>query len=98
MVGIMSLLAPVSRDLAGDGTRPGWPALIGAACLPAFAVYLAAVVVLAVLTAAAGAGGSVAGAARLGAVGWLLVHHVPLMIDGAPLGVLPLLPTLLGGA
>jgi hypothetical protein len=31
-------------------------------------------------------------------VGWLAAHHVPLTIDGAPLGVLPLLPTLLLGA
>ncbi|MGH3823800.1 MAG: cell division protein PerM, partial [Pseudonocardiaceae bacterium] len=89
------LLAPASRD--PTGARPGWGALIGAACLPALAIYLAAVAVLAMLTAAAGADSSVAGVARLGAVGWLLTHHVPLMIDGSPLGVLPLLPTLLGG-
>ncbi len=96
MVEIMSLLlAPASRDPAGTHLR--WGALIGAACLPALAIYLAAVTVLAALTAAAGAGSSVAGAARLGAVGWLIAHHVPLTIDGAPLGVLPLLPTLLGG-
>ncbi|MGH3722194.1 MAG: cell division protein PerM [Pseudonocardiaceae bacterium] len=88
----------LSRDPAGEGTRPRWGALIGAACLPAVAGYLAAVVVLALLTAASGADSSVAGVARAGAVGWLAAHHVPLTIDGAPLGVLPLLPTLLLGA
>jgi hypothetical protein len=92
------LLSPLSREPAGDGARLSWGALIGAACLPALAIYLAAVAVLAMFTAAAGADSSVADAARLGAVGWLLTHHVPLTIDGAPLGVLPLLPTLLGGA
>ena len=69
-----------------------------AACLPALASYLAAAVALGVLAAAGGADGSVAGVARLGAVGWLAAHHIPLNIDGAPLGVLPLLPTLLLGA
>lgn len=68
------------------------------ACLPAVASYLAAVVALAMLAAAGGADSSVAGVARAGAVGWLAAHHVPLTIDGAPLGVLPLLPTLLLGA
>lgn len=92
------LLSPVSRDPAGDGIRLSWGALIVAACLPALGIYLAAVAVLATLTATAGAGNSVAGVARLGAMGWLIAHHVPLTIDGAPLGVLPLLSTLLGGA
>jgi hypothetical protein len=72
--------------------------MVGAACLPALASYLAAVVVLAVLAAAGGADSSVAGVAQVGAVGWLAAHHIPLSIDGAPLGVLPLLPTLLLGA
>ncbi len=76
----------------------GWGAMIGAACLPALASYLAAVVVLAMLAVASGADSSVAGVARAGAVGWLAAHHIPLSIDGAPLGVLPLLPTLLLGA
>jgi uncharacterized protein DUF6350 len=97
------LLSPVvcddpARDPAGEGTRPGMGALIGAACLPAVASYLAAAAALAILTAASGADTSVAGAAQLGAVGWLAAHHVPLIIQGAPLGVLPLLPTLLLGA
>jgi hypothetical protein len=83
---------------AGEGTRPGWGALVGAACLPAVASYLAAAVALVMLTAAGGADSSVAGVARVGAVGWLVAHHVPLTIEGAPLGVLPLLPTLLLGA
>jgi hypothetical protein len=78
--------------------------MIGAACLPAVASYLAAVVLLAGLAAAGGADGgggadsTVERVARAGAVGWLAAYHVPLTIDGAPLGVLPLLPTLLVGA
>ncbi|MGH3853999.1 MAG: cell division protein PerM [Pseudonocardiaceae bacterium] len=72
--------------------------MIGAACMPAAVSYLAVVAALAMLTAAGGAGSSVAGVARAGAVGWLAAHHVPLTIDGAPLSVLPLLPTLLLGA
>jgi hypothetical protein len=72
--------------------------MIGAACLPAVASYLAAVVLLAGLAAASGVDGSVEWMARAGAMGWLAAHHVPLTIDGAPLGVLPLLPTLLVGA
>jgi hypothetical protein len=89
----------------------GWGATLGAACLPAVAGYLAVVALLALLGVASGAasgaadgvesGGvesSVAGVARAGAVGWLVAHQVPLTIDGAPLGVLPLLPTLLLGA
>jgi hypothetical protein len=72
--------------------------MIGAACLPAVASYFAAVVVLALLAAAGGADSSVAGLAQVGAVGWLAAHHIPLSIDGAPLGILPLLPTLLLGA
>ncbi len=97
------LLSPLvsdepAQDPAGEGTRPRLGALIGAACLPAAATYLAAAVVLAILTAAGGADTSVAGVVRVGAVGWLAAHHVPLIIEGAPLGVLPLLPTLLLGA
>ncbi|MGH3771219.1 MAG: cell division protein PerM [Pseudonocardiaceae bacterium] len=95
----MSLPLPsVSQDPVGEGTRPGWGAMIGAAFLPAVASYLAAVVALAMLAAAGGADSSLAGVARAGAVGWLAAHHVPLTIDGAPLSVLPLLPTLLLGA
>jgi hypothetical protein len=103
-VGIVSLLlSPLvshdpARDPAAEGTRPSWGALIGAACLPAVASYLAAAVALAMLTVAGGADSSMAGVARVGAVGWLVAHHVPLTIEGAPLGVLPLLPTLLLGA
>ncbi|WP_297827106.1 DUF6350 family protein [Mycobacterium sp.] len=97
---LLSPLVPddAAGDPAGEGIRPGLGALIGAACLPAVASYLAAAVALAILTAAGGADTSVAGVARLGAAGWLAAHHVPLTIQGAPLGVLPLLPTLLLGA
>jgi hypothetical protein len=90
--------ATQSHDPATEGTRPGWGTVVGAACLPAVASYLTAVVVLALLAAAGGADGSMAGVARAGAVGWLAAHHVALTIDEAPLGVLPLLPTLLLGA
>jgi Family of unknown function (DUF6350) len=96
-VTIVSLLLPVSRDPA-EGSRYGWAATIGAACLPTAASYLAAVAVFAALGAASGAANSVAWVARAATVGWLAAHHVPLTIDGAPLGVLPLLPTLLLGA
>ncbi|MGH3764643.1 MAG: cell division protein PerM [Pseudonocardiaceae bacterium] len=92
------LLSPPSHDSAGESTHPGWGALVGAACLPAAISYLAAAGVLAGITAAGGADSSVAWVARLGAVGWLAAHHVPLTIDGASLGVLPLLLTLLVGA
>ncbi|MGH3788326.1 MAG: cell division protein PerM [Pseudonocardiaceae bacterium] len=92
------LLSPVSRGPAGEATRLGRAATIGAACLPAVASYLTAVAVLTAVAAASGTATSVAWVARAGAVGWLAAHHVPLTIDGAPLGVLPLLPTLLLGA
>jgi Family of unknown function (DUF6350) len=106
------LLSPVSSASAAGDTRSGravagWGATLGAACLPAIAGYLAVVALLALLGVASGAAGeadnSVAGVARVGAVGWLAAHQVPLTIDPltmdpAPLGVLPLLPTLLLGA
>lgn len=98
----MSLLvSPVSSDPVGDitdpGTRPGWGAVIAAACTPAILSYLAGAVVLGAIGAAGGARGSVAQVARVGAVGWLAAHHVPLEVNGAPLSVLPVLPTLLLG-
>lgn len=93
------LLSPVARDEpAGEGFRPSWGALLGAACLPALICYLAVAVLLAALTAAAGADSSAAWLARMGAAGWLAAHHIPLTIDAAPLGVLPLLLTLFLGA
>jgi Family of unknown function (DUF6350) len=92
------LLSSVSRDSAGEATRLSWGAVIGAACLPALASYLAAGVLLAVLTAAAGVDSSLEWLAQVGAMGWLVAYHVPVTIDGAPLGVLPLLPTVLVGA
>ncbi|MEO7194545.1 MAG: DUF6350 family protein [Pseudonocardiaceae bacterium] len=85
-------------DPVGEGTRPSWGAMIGAACLPAAVSYFAVAAALAMITAAGGADSSATGVARVGAVGWLAAHHVPLTIDGAPLSVLPLLPTLLLGA
>lgn len=38
------------------------------------------------------------GTARAAGAAWLAVHQVPLVLHGAPLGVLPLLPTLVLGA
>ncbi|MGQ0715945.1 MAG: cell division protein PerM [Pseudonocardiales bacterium] len=101
------LLAPVSGTSVAGGHRPGrtsvgWGATVGVAFLPAVSGYLAIVALLALLGAAGGAAGGaespLAAVARAGAVGWLVAHQVPLTIDGAPLGVLPLLPTLLLGA
>ncbi|HKR47988.1 MAG TPA: DUF6350 family protein [Pseudonocardiaceae bacterium] len=101
------LLSPVSGASGAGGTRAGqattgWGAMVGVACLPAVASYLAAVALLTLLGVSSGAAGgadsSVTSVARAGAVGWLVAHHISLTIDGAPLGVLPLLPTLLLGA
>jgi Family of unknown function (DUF6350) len=72
--------------------------MVRAACWPALTSYLAAALLLAGLTAAAGVDGSLEWLARAGAMGWLVAHHVPVIIDGAPLGVLPLLPTVGVGA
>jgi hypothetical protein len=66
--------------------------------LPALIGYLVVGVLLAALTAAAGVDSSVEWLAQVGVLGWLVTHHVPVTIDGAPLGVLPLLPTILVGA
>jgi len=98
-----------SASAAGD-TRPsraetGWGVTMIAACVPAVAGYLAVVALLALVGvasgAASGATGGIAnvvtGVARAGAVGWLVAYQIPLTIDRAPLGVLPLLPTLLLG-
>ena len=98
----MSLLLPASpRGPVGEGARSHWGATVGFACLPAVVGYITAVAALALIGVASGAASGaesvMAGVAQLGAVGWLAAHHVPLVIDGAPLGVLPLLPTLLLG-
>jgi hypothetical protein len=74
-----------------------WGAVLAGACLPALGCYLAVALLLAALTAAAGAGSSVGALAQIAAVGWLAAHHIPLIIDGSPLGVLPLLLTLILG-
>lgn len=93
------LLSPVSRaEPAAEGSQPGWGALLGVACLSVLLCYLAVAVLLAALTATAGAVSSVPWLARVAAMGWLAAHHIPLTIDGAPLGVLPLLLMLLLGA
>jgi Family of unknown function (DUF6350) len=92
------LLSPVPvRDPAGESTHSGWGAIIAAACLPAVIAYVAVAAVLALLRVASGAASTMAQVARSAAAGWLAAHHVPLAIDAAPLGALPLLPTLLVG-
>lgn len=74
--------------------RRWWGAVLAAACLPALLCYLAVGVLLAALAAAAGADTSIGWLAQVAAAGWLAAHHIPLTIDGASLGVLPLLLTL----
>ncbi|WP_051580456.1 DUF6350 family protein [Pseudonocardia acaciae] len=89
--------APTDRD--GDRDRPeGSPGtrfrLLAAAALASVLVsYLAMVLVAALAGLTVGAGP--APGALLGAAIplWLAGHQVPLVIDGAPLGVLPLVPT-----
>jgi hypothetical protein len=90
---------PGTPAVPGEQRRPGRQRVLGLACLPAVACYLAGAALLALVTVvSAGAESSVAGAAQAGAVAVLAAHQVPLTIAGAPLGVLPLLPTLLLGA
>ncbi|MGH3873897.1 MAG: cell division protein PerM [Pseudonocardiaceae bacterium] len=94
------LLSPVSgapaADVAGRVSLSRGTA-VGAALLLAVAGYLVSVALFASLTAASSADISVASVTRAGAAVWLAAHQVPLTIDGTPLSVLPLLPTLLLG-
>ncbi|MBN6036457.1 DUF6350 family protein [Amycolatopsis sp. 195334CR] len=70
--------------------------LLVAAVLPLLAGYtLAAGSVAAVVGLAPGSGFSISGALRGGGPAWLATQQVPLGLGGAPLGVLPLLPTIL---
>lgn len=66
--------------------------LAGVAMGPA--VTFAALVAAAVLVVLVADGGDFAGAGAVSAAVWLGAHQVPLTLAGAPLGVLPLLPTL----
>jgi len=71
--------------------------LLGVAFGPA--VVGVAVLAAAVLTVLVASGIDLARTPVVVAVVWLAAHQVPVTIDGAPLGVLPLLPTaVLGGA
>lgn len=84
---------------AAQRRRRLWHALVTVACGPALAGYVAAVAVLAlVVWVAAGAELTADGTAGAAGAAWLAVHQVPLVLHGAPLGVLPLLPTLALGA
>ncbi|MQA13293.1 MAG: hypothetical protein GEV09_03725 [Pseudonocardiaceae bacterium] len=99
----MSLLSEsVEPSPAGPADGRGWPDLLRVlllvACGPAVAGYALAVAVLGLLVASsAGAEIAVAGTARAAGAAWLAAHRVPLLVDGAPLGALPLLPTVLLG-
>ncbi|MDQ3886112.1 MAG: DUF6350 family protein, partial [Actinomycetota bacterium] len=78
--------------------RRFWWALVIVACGPALAGYAALAVVLALVGGvAAGAKLAIGGVVRAAGAAWLAAHQVPLVLDGAPLGALPLLPTLLLG-
>lgn len=84
----------------GNGARRSFRrALVTVAAGPVLAGYTAVAVVLALVAwAAAGAELAIGGTVRAAGAAWLAMHQVPLVLEGAPLGVLPLLPTvLLGG-
>lgn len=71
--------------------------VLGAAvAAPVLVGYAATVAVLLAVTATAGAALDLAGALRIAAALWPALHQVPLLVGGQdPLGVLPLVPTLL---
>ena len=73
--------------------------LLAAVAGPVLASYAITVALVALLSTTANAPWSLAGTLRASAPFWLAVHQVPLMITSAggvvaPLGVLPLLPTI----
>ncbi|HET9140263.1 DUF6350 family protein [Actinophytocola sp.] len=89
--------APVELEdtLAGDPFAVRAPVLAMAALGPLITGYAAVAAVLAVVTSvAARATFSTTGVLAAAAPGWLAAHQVPLRIEGAELGVLPLLPTI----
>ncbi len=100
----MSALSPLvgSRESQQAGDRDRWELgrlLLTVGCAPALVGYALAVLVLGLIVGSApGAEITAVGTLRAAGVGWLAAHRVPLMLEGAPLGALPLLPTLLLGA
>lgn len=88
---------PAPPAPTSDTDRAEWVrVLLGVALGPLLAGYLVAVGVVAAVTgAAAGTELTATGTLRAGGPVWLAAAQVPLTIDGAPLSVLPLLPTLL---
>lgn len=67
--------------------------LVGAGVASVFVSYLCAVLIAAVAGLTAGAGPAVRALLVTAIPLWLAAHQVPLVVAGAPLGVLPLLPT-----
>jgi Family of unknown function (DUF6350) len=67
--------------------------LTGAAVISVLLSYLAMVLVAALAGLTAGAGPAVRALLVTAIPLWLAAHQVPLVVAGAPLGVLPLLPT-----
>lgn len=100
----MSALSPPvdSGESQQAGDRDRWELgrlLLTISCGPALAGYALAVMVLGLIVGSApGAEITVVGTLRAAGVTWLAAHRVPLIVEGAPLGALPLLPTVLLGA
>lgn len=91
--------APSEPTPSGEDRSDTGRVLLALACGPALAGYaLVAAVLGLVISTAPGADIAVTGTARAAAAGWLAAHRVPLVVHGAPLGALPLLPTLLLGS
>jgi hypothetical protein len=91
-----------SRESQQAGDKDRWELgrlVLTIGCAPALAGYALAVMVLGLIVGSApGAEITALGTVRAAGLVWLAAHRVPLMVEGAPLGALPLLPTLLLGA
>ncbi|GAA1207860.1 cell division protein PerM [Prauserella alba] len=100
MVEGMSLLASTFRSASADGepvSRSTWIRALAMAALAPIVTGLLATAALLTLILAIATSSHFSTGAVLSATGpvWLAAYQVPLEIDGLPLGVLPLLPTLL---
>lgn len=100
---LSALTGPSEPEPSGEGRSDlsrsdlRW-VLLAVACGPALAGYALVTAVLGlVISTAPGAEITMASTARAAAAVWLAAHRVPLIVAGAPLGALPLLPTLLLG-
>jgi hypothetical protein len=97
---------PTAGPASTDSARPGaietpldlpadrFRVLLSAALITLALGFLAMVLVAAVAGLTAGAGPALRPLLAAAVPLWLAAHQVPLTLDGAPLGVLPLLPTL----